>query len=129
MAKKRAHRPEGHRPPSPPPGSAPRPRPPAAAAARKRSARTRFEDASRPVLVRMRALPTFLLPMLIAVTLFLGLALPWPWTGLLLVAIGLFLAWLTALSWPATSAGSRALRIVVNISIIALGVLKVLGRI
>jgi hypothetical protein len=81
------------------------------------------------MLMWMRALPTFLLPLVIAVTLFLGLALPWPWTGLLLVVIGLFLGWLTALSWPAISPGSRILRVVVNISVIALGVLKVLGRI
>jgi hypothetical protein len=81
------------------------------------------------MLLWMRAMPAFLLPLLIAVTLFLGLALPWPWTGVLLVVVGLFLSWLTALSWPAISPGSRALRVLVNIAIIALGVLKVQGLI
>jgi hypothetical protein len=81
------------------------------------------------MLLRMRGLPTFVIPALLAVALFLGLVLPWSWAGLLLVAIGLFLAWLTALSWPAISPGSRMLRVLVNIGVLALGVLKVLGRI
>jgi hypothetical protein len=126
MAKKRAHRPEGHRPPTPPPASAShRPR---SAGPPPRSARTRFEDASRSTLLRLRSLPSFLLPIILAVSLFLGLVLPSRWSGLLMIAIGLVLLWLTALSWPAISPGSRLLRLVVNVAVITLGVLKILER-
>jgi hypothetical protein len=91
------------------------------------SRRTRFEDASRPILLRMRALPIFLVPTLLAVMLFMGLAISAPWAGLLLLVIAAFLTWLTALSWPAISPGSRVLRLVVNLSVLALGVLKLMG--
>jgi hypothetical protein len=80
------------------------------------------------MLERMRDLPTFLLPLVLAVSLFLGLALPFPWTGIILIVIGLFLVWLTALSWPAISTSSRLVRVVVNLSLIVLGVLKLLDR-
>jgi Family of unknown function (DUF6703) len=127
MAKKRAHRPEGHPAVTPPPAAARRPPRPAATPA-PRGARAQFEDASRPLLLRMRALPTFLLPMVLAVALFLGLVIPAWWAGAFLVSIGLFLIWLTALSWPAITPGSRLLRVVVNVGVLALGVLKLLGR-
>ena len=129
MAKKRAHRPDSHRGASAPPATGGRSARPAPSPVPASDARARFEDASRPMLLRMRGLPTFVIPALLAVALFLGLVLPWAWAGLFLVAIGLFLAWLTALSWPAISPGSRLLRVLVNIGVLALGVLKVLGRI
>jgi hypothetical protein len=128
MAKKRAHRPEGHRAPSVSP-AAPRQARRAAAPAAPTGARKRFEDLSRPALTWMRALPTFLVPALLAVALLLGLAIPAPWAGSLLVGVGLFLSWLTALSWPAVSAGSRLIRVVVDLGMLALGALKLLGRI
>ena len=80
------------------------------------------------MLGRMQAMPTFIIPVLLGVLLFLGLTLPASWAGLLLVVIALFLGWLTAVSWPAISAGSRALRIVVDVAVLALGVLKLMGR-
>ena len=123
MAKKRVHRPEGSRPT---PKARPRPAR-ATASAAPTGARARFESASTPVLLRMRALPTFLVPMLLAVLLFLGVVIPAPWAGSFLVLIALFLAWLTALSWPVISPGSRLLRIVVDIGVLGLGVLKLLG--
>jgi hypothetical protein len=126
MAKKRAHRPEGH-PKVQPPAAARRPNR-ATAAHAPRGARARFEEASRPVLMRMRALPTFLLPMVLAVALFLGLVIRAPWAGLFLIVIGLFLSWLTALSWPAVSPASRLVRVVVDAAVLTLGVLKLLGR-
>ncbi len=127
MAKKRIHRPEGSRPVPPPAARSanPRPRPVEPAS---RDLRARFEDASRPMLGRMQAMPTFIIPVLLGVLLFLGLTLPASWAGLLLVVIALFLGWLTAVSWPAISAGSRALRIVVDVAVLALGVLKLMGR-
>jgi hypothetical protein len=127
MAKKRAHRPEGYRTVAAPPAPSsapPRTRQPATPPSGRRA---RFEDWSRPILLRMQLLPGFLVPVLMGVMLFLGLMLPWRWAGVLIVAIAVFLTWLTAVSWPATSPGSRALRILVNLGLLALGVAKLLG--
>lgn len=127
MAKRRVHRPEGSRPINLLESDAPEPS--AAPAQAATSRRARFEGASRPWLVRMAALPTLVIPVVMAAMLFIGLAISAPWAGVLLIGIGMFLSWLTALSWPAVSATSRALRVVVNAGVLALGILKLLGRI
>lgn len=135
MAKKRVHRPEGSRPAASaaparpratPVGARPRPAHPRPAGPRP-SLRQQFEDASRPLVVRMGQLPTFLMPMVLAVMMFLGLVLPSAWSGLLLLAIALFLTWITALSWPTISNGSRVVRSVVNVGVLVVGVLKLAG--
>ncbi len=126
MAKKRVHRPEGSRPLPPPEARASGPRPPVEPP--KASLRERFEEASRPALGWMQGLPSFVVPILLASTLFLGLTLRATWSGILLFLVAAFLSWLTALSWPAISTGSRILRLVVNVSVLGLGVLKLMGR-
>ncbi|HSO03721.1 MAG TPA: DUF6703 family protein, partial [Candidatus Limnocylindrales bacterium] len=90
MAKKRVHRPDGSRPipQSRPRASSAAPR---ASAGSPRSLRTRFEDASRPMLARMQMLPAFLIPVTLGILLFLGLALSAAWSGLLLIVIAVFL--------------------------------------
>ena len=90
--------------------------------------RERFEDASRPILQRMQMLPAFLIPVMLGILLFLGLTLSAAWSGILLVGIALFLFWLTAVSWPGITPGSRLLRLAVDAGVLALGVLKLLGR-
>ena len=87
-----------------------------------------FEEASRPMLGWMQGLPSFVVPVLLASTLFLGLTLRATWSGILLFFVAAFLSWLTALSWPAISTGSRVLRLVVNVAVLGLGVLKLMGR-
>lgn len=81
-----------------------------------------------PALMWMRSLPSFLIPVVLASILFLGLTLRATWTGILLFLVAAFLTWMTALSWPAISTGSRILRVVVNLAVIGLGVLKLMGR-
>jgi len=128
MAKKRVHRPEGSRPI---PSSAPKAPTagPGGSAPSGASLRDRFEHASRPLLRRMQALPAFLIPVTLGILLFLGLTLNAAWSGLLLILIAVFLFWLTAVSWPAITTGSRILRLAVDIGVMVLGVLKLLGRI
>ena len=46
---------------------------------------------------------------------------------LMLVVIAVFLSWLTAVSWPALSPASRALRVVVNLGILAIGIARLVG--
>lgn len=138
MAKKRAHRPQGSSPtpaprpsPSPnasatPPAKSTRSTQPAATMMRSSSpARLRFEELSRPMLLRMQALPTFVVPVLMGVLMFIGLVLPYWWAGLALLLIAAFLTWLTAVSWPAISPASRILRSLINVFIAVLGVIRV----
>lgn len=143
MPKKRAHRPAGH--PGPTTRSTPgsgnrsgaggRPRGTAStgqsAPARTAKVSTRresFERRSAPILLRMQTLPAFVIPVVLAVTLFFGLVITSAWAGILLLLIAVFLTWLTAISWPAISAGSRLLRVGVDLGLAALGVLKLMGR-
>lgn len=125
MAKKRVHRPEGSRPIRPRESWDSTTR----AGTSTPTLRTRFEDASRPMLRRMQALPAFLIPVTLGILLFLGLTLSAAWSGLLLILIAVFLFWLTAVSWPAITPGSRILRLAVDVGVLVLGVLKLLGRI
>jgi hypothetical protein len=127
MAKKRVHRPEGSRPIPPPEAKPSTPRP-AAPAGPEPSARERFEDFSAPILLRMQAMPGFLIPVTLGTLMFFGLTLNATWSGILLILIALFLFWLTAVSWPRVTTGSRILRIVVDVAVLVLGVLKLAGR-
>jgi hypothetical protein len=127
MAKKRVHRPEGSRP-IPPPAAQPSGSRTTASSAPGTSLRGRFEDFSRPILLRMQAMPGFLIPVTLGILLFFGLTLNATWSGILLILIALFLFWLTAVSWPRITTGSRILRVVVDVAVLVLGVLKLAGR-
>ncbi len=81
------------------------------------------------MLLRMSALPAFVIPATMGVLLFLGLALSADWAGILLIVIAVFLSWLTAVSWPVISTGSRVMRVAVDVGVLILGVLKLVGRI
>ena len=76
----------------------------------------------------MQALPGFLIPVTLGLLLFFGLTLNAAWAGTLLIVIALFLFWLTAVSWPGIATGSRLLRLVVDVGVLVLGVLKLAGR-
>lgn len=85
--------------------------------------RKRFEKASAPYLVKMHALPRWVLPIVLTVVLLIGL-LANPnepaglWIGFIaLIFIGLILVWLLALSWPLLSRGSKVIRVLVAILI------------
>ncbi len=71
--------------------------------------------------------PTFLIPVVLAAMLFAGLAIPATWAAAFLLFIAAFLTWLTALSWPVIATGSRVLRVVVDVGMFVLAVLKLLG--
>jgi hypothetical protein len=118
--------PKGVRGPSGPPAAGtPRPRP---AASTRRQA---FEDRSYPFLRAMHGIPRWIVVVLPAALLFLGLVLTGPlaWLGgLFLLLVCALLGWLTALSWPAISPGSRLLRVVVVAALLGVTVLKLAGR-
>lgn len=95
------------------------------------SARRTLERYSARPLVTLHGLPRWLVPVALAVLLFVGLLLsgPWGWLGaVFLVIIALFVTWLTALSWPILTPGSRMIRVVVAVVLFGLAVLKAMGR-
>lgn len=131
MAKNDKGIPKGVRGPGgPPPASQPARagQPSRAASSDPRKALERF---SYPLLLAMQRVPRWLVVILMATCLFLGLiqsgSLAWL-GGILLLLVALFLGWLVTLSWPVISPGSRILRVVVVAAIVGIAILKFLGR-
>ena len=74
-------------------------------------ARSSLERSSARPLVLLHQLPVWLVPLVLAGLLVTGLAVP-GWLGAVaLVLVAAFLSWLTALSWPRLSPGTRLLRV------------------
>ncbi|CAB4957524.1 MAG: hypothetical protein F2842_08970 [Actinobacteria bacterium] len=75
------------------------------------SMRRKFERRSAPFILFLHQLPRWAFPLLMAVFLVAGLLIPIAWLGgVLLLALSLFLVWLTILSWPVLSVSGRLLR-------------------
>ncbi len=118
-------------PPPPPARGASGRRAPEGRAASQSPARAAFERRSAPVLRRMHALPRWIVVVGPAILLFAGLILTGParWIGgVLLLLVAAFLGWLTALSWPAIGGSARLLRVFVVLALVAVAVLKFMGR-
>jgi hypothetical protein len=64
-------------------------------------------------LLFLRQLPSWALPLVLVVLLVTGLALHGIGAAVALVAVGLVLGWLAALSWPRLSPGGRLGRVAV----------------
>lgn len=75
---------------------------------------SRLQRASTPVLLRLHRAPRWLLPVLTAVLMFGGLFTSNAVISALLFALlGVFLAWLVALSWNLLTPGARLMRLAV----------------
>lgn len=74
---------------------------------------TPLQKASAPLLLRLHALPRWIIPVLMAVLLVTGFALEGIAGALCLLVLGLFLGWLVLLSWPLLSPGSKVIRVLV----------------
>ena len=93
--------------------------------------RGNLERASIPILSRLLAMPRWLLVVLIASCLLLGLALTGPLAPLgaiFLLIVATFLGWLLLLAWPVLNPGRRMIRLVVVLAVLGLAVFKALGR-
>lgn len=91
-----------------------------------------FQRRSLPFITFLVALPRWIVVVLLGSLLLLGIVLsgPFAWVGaLILCVIGLFILWLTALSWPAVSPTGRLLRLFVVFAFFAGAVFKLMGRI
>jgi len=123
--------PEGVRGPSGPQGDAVRPTAPQFGNPNTSPGRLRFEQASYPMLRRLHSWPRWIIVVLPAILLVGGLVLTGPlaWVGgIALLIVWAFVAWLTALSWPALSPASKLFRLVVVLALLGVVVLKFLGR-
>lgn len=90
-----------------------------------------MESLSYPALRTLSRLPRWLVVVLPAVLLLLGLIQTGPlaWLGgVLLSIVFVMLAWLTMLSWPVITPGSRVMRFVVLAALLGITVLKFAGR-
>lgn len=83
--------------------------------------RTRLEVVSRPLLVRLTALPRPVVPLATVVLFAVAVLAPPPVALVALVLVGLFVLWLTVLAWPAVGVGGRLMRVA------AVGLVVVLG--
>lgn len=95
------------------------------------SGRKRFEELSFPLIRTLHGMPRWLIVVAPAILLFGGLVLTGPlaWLGgILLLIVWLFITWLTALSWPALTPGSRVFRVLVVVALFGVVVLKFMGR-
>ena len=101
--------------------------PAAAPAASASSGRARFEARSARTLTTLHRMPRWVLPVVLAAVLLLGLALPSRWAGLLLLLLAAFLGWLLALAWPLVDARGRLLRSLVVLALLVVGVLRLVG--
>ncbi len=125
MAKKKSKRKSQGKPrPSKPPLS---PRPQVQPQGEPTAARRTLEQRSARSLLFLHRLPRWLLPVIVGVLLLAGLAIPYPWAGIFLIAIAALFGWLLALSWPAITPASRAFRTIVVLLVAAAGVARFFG--
>jgi hypothetical protein len=87
-------------------------------------ARRRMERSSARPLVWLHQQPVWLAPVVVALLLVVGLAVP-GWVGAAaLVLVAAFLGWLAALSWPQTSTGGRLLRTAAVAGVLVVAVIQ-----
>ena len=86
--------------------------------------RTRLEVVSRPLLVRLTALPRPVVPIATVVLFAVAVLAPPAVAVVALVVIGLFLVWLTVLAWPAVSLGGRLMRLAAVGLVVVLGITR-----
>ena len=90
--------------------------------------RERFEQRSRPWLLRLNALPRWVVLVAVLVLAIGGLLLPGITGAVVLLLVGVLAAWLTALSWPVLSPGARGARLAILLLIVVDAVFKVVAR-
>ncbi|MFM1966568.1 MAG: hypothetical protein RL134_2293 [Actinomycetota bacterium] len=90
-----------------------------------------LQRASLPLLSRLTRMPKWLIVVLLAVLLVLGMVQTGSlaWLGALILGLlALFFLWLLVLSWPVIPPSGRLLRAIVVVALAGVAVLKALGR-
>lgn len=120
----------GVRGPRGPQGSGPAGQP-ASKPARSPQELTAFQRMSLPLLTRLTRLPKWLIVVVLAVLLVLGMVQSGSlaWLGALILGLlAVFFLWLLVLSWPAIPASGRMLRGIVVVALAGAAALKAMGR-
>ncbi|MGO1974816.1 MAG: DUF6703 family protein [Propionibacteriaceae bacterium] len=90
--------------------------------------RTRVEETSRPLLLRLHALPRLVVPLV--TVLLVGVAalapLPYAWIGAGLALV--LVAWIGYLSWPVATVGGKVMRITMILLLLALAASRLLQQ-
>ena len=90
------------------------------------SSRQELEHRSATALLWMHQMPRWLLPLLAAALLLVGLTVS-GWGGAIaLLAVAVTLGWLAAISWPRLSAQGRMLRVVIIGAVVAIALVRAL---
>jgi hypothetical protein len=87
-------------------------------------ARRRMERSSARPLVWLHQQPVWLPPLVVALLLVVGLAVPGLVGAAALVLVAAFLGWLAAVSWPQTSTGGRLLRVAAVVGVLIVAVIQ-----
>ena len=90
--------------------------------------RGKLERASVGPLFFLNTLPRLLVPVMLGIFMIMGLAMPWHWTGILLLIPAVFLTWLMLLSWPLLSTWGKVSRMGAILGLILGCVLRVTGH-
>ncbi len=85
-------------------------------------ARRLLERRSAVLLVYLHQIPRWVVPLAIAALFLAGVFAPGIAGAALLVVLALFLAWLSALSWPALARNARLVRVITVLAVLALAV-------
>jgi uncharacterized membrane protein len=91
-------------------------------------ARAAVERRSMPVLLRLNAVPRWLLLVLVLVLAVAGLLLPGLLGAALLLVVFALAAWLLLLSWPVLGSGARSARILILVLIAVDAGIKIAGQ-
>lgn len=89
------------------------------------SLRTRVEEASRPLLTRLHALPRLVVPLATVVLVAIGALapLPYAWFGFGLAF--LLLVWIAYLSWPVATSGGKLMRVAMLLLLLGLAASRI----
>lgn len=83
-----------------------------------------MERVSRPALVRLTALPRFVIPLVTLALVAVGAFAPMPIAIPAFALVFGFVSWISYLSWPAISGGGKAIRAIMLVLIVILAVTR-----
>ena len=89
--------------------------------------RSGANERSRAVLLRLSRLPTLAIPIVVLVLTLVGLGAPLPLAVPSLALVGIFVGWLSTLSWPVLGARGRFVRVLMLAVLVAAVVARVVG--
>lgn len=86
--------------------------------------RSRVEQVSRPLLVRLTSLPRLVVPLLTVVLVAVGMLAPVPVAVVALLLVAVFVAWIAYLAWPVVTPGGKLIRVVMVALVLGLAALR-----